>query len=265
MGKRKPHRAGRPQKTLPTEEDQTDGTIYFYMPNEPPYGVFCQWHASPFNIPTSSLQWLVETAPTPPRPSETPTPASTKAKEATPLTAQQILSTHATPIPFTTAEQSYMYLKSLYFSHSPTCTRILSTTDPKLCKKLGSSVPNFSAYHWDRVKQRVARVVNWYKFTDPRNAAMKAVLLGTGERELAEASPRDRVWGIGFRKEKAEGRRAEWGENLLGRVVVGVRGRVRGWERKERGGEVVGWEWDGEVEGEDDGDGEEEAEVEVEI
>ncbi|KAE8851050.1 hypothetical protein HRS9122_01337 [Pyrenophora teres f. teres] len=188
-----------------------------------------------------------------------------QSKRSNPLTAQQILSTHATPIPFTTAEQSYMYLKSLYFSHSPTCTRILSTTDPKLCKKLGSSVPNFSAYHWDRVKQRVARVVNWYKFTDPRNAAMKAVLLGTGERELAEASPRDRVWGIGFRKEKAEGRRAEWGENLLGRVVVGVRGRVRGWERKERGGEVVGWEWDGEVEGEDDGDGEEEAEVEVEI
>ncbi|KAI1674480.1 DUF1768 domain containing protein [Pyrenophora tritici-repentis] len=258
MGKRKPHRAGRPQKNLPTTEaDQANGIIYFYMPGEPPYGVSCQWHASPFSIPTSSLQWLIDTAPAPvsppsPPPEPTPTPASNKGKQAIPqvpqppLTAGQILSTHTTSIPFTTAEQSYMYLKSLFFSESFTCTRILSTDDPKVCKKLGSSVPNFSQWHWDRVKERVARVVNWYKYTDPRNEAMKSVLLMTGERELAEASPRDRIWGIGFRKEKAEEKRAEWGRIFFGGGCCGGgEGEGKGVAREgdEGGGSGVGVGW----------------------
>jgi predicted NAD-dependent protein-ADP-ribosyltransferase YbiA (DUF1768 family) len=42
-------------------------------------------------------------------------------------------------------------------------------------------------------------MVDWYKFTHPSNAYMRVVLLGTEQREIAEASSRDRVWGIGAR------------------------------------------------------------------
>ncbi|KAI4684138.1 hypothetical protein J4E81_009017, partial [Alternaria sp. BMP 2799] len=117
MGKRKPHPSGRPpKKPAPTEEEKEKGTIYFYMPNEKPYGIFCQWHPSPFNIPIASLQWLVDLAP--------PPPPSTN----TTISASSILQTHATTtpsnptplLPFTCAEQSYMYCKSLFFSDSAT-------------------------------------------------------------------------------------------------------------------------------------------------
>lgn len=69
---------------------------------------------------------------------------------------------------------------------------------------------------------------NYYKFTISKDAdTLKRWLLSTGERELVEASPLDRIWGIGFAEEDAEGKREVWGENLLGRALEGARGRIR--------------------------------------
>jgi predicted NAD-dependent protein-ADP-ribosyltransferase YbiA (DUF1768 family) len=50
------------------------------------------------------------------------------------------------------------------------------------------------------------------------------VLLSTGGRELRGASPFDRVWGIVFKEEDALASRAAWGECLLGKALVRVRG-----------------------------------------
>lgn len=69
---------------------------------------------------------------------------------------------------------------------------------------------------------------------------LRGLLLGTGGRELVEASPFDRVWGIGFGVGEAERvGRGRWGMNLLGRVLMDVREVLRA---EEEGGEiVVGW------------------------
>ncbi|KAF2253829.1 DUF1768-domain-containing protein, partial [Trematosphaeria pertusa] len=171
MPKRKGHPTGRAKKPVVESE-----TVFFYAPNEKPYGIFCQWYSSPIVIPTASLEFL-DTFST-----ATPTPST-------------ILSTYAPSIAFTCAEQFYMFCKAVYFSDASSCTRILNTRDPKEQKALGARVSGFNDYKWTRVKSRVARVGNWYKYV--QNRAMKDVLLGTGERELAEASSRDRVWGIG--------------------------------------------------------------------
>ena len=53
------------------------------------------------------------------------------------------------------------------------------------------------------------------------------MLLATGERELVEASPLDRIWGVGFAEKDAERNRSRWGENLLGKALVHVRGRLK--------------------------------------
>jgi ribA/ribD-fused uncharacterized protein len=58
-------------------------------------------------------------------------------------------------------------------------------------------------------------------------AALRALLLATGERELVEAAPGDRVWGIGFAEREAGARREAWGENLLGKALMDVRARLR--------------------------------------
>jgi ribA/ribD-fused uncharacterized protein len=44
------------------------------------------------------------------------------------------------------------------------------------------------------------------------------MLLATGEREFVEASPLDRIWGVGFAERDAERNRHRWGKNLLGRL-----------------------------------------------
>ena len=64
------------------------------------------------------------------------------------------------------------------------------------------------------------------KFTQNEN--LKMVLLETKDRELVEASPSDRIWGIGFDSEKAPGNEDKWGENKLGKALMKVREQLRG-------------------------------------
>ncbi|KAH7074387.1 hypothetical protein BKA63DRAFT_490938 [Paraphoma chrysanthemicola] len=211
--KRKPNPTGRAKKP----DGQRSTTFFFYLPNDKPYGVFCQWHPSPITVPTSSLHFLATS------------PSST-----------ELLAKYASSITFTCAEQVHMFAKGIVFADALSCTRILA--------KLGKAVTNFNEYKWTQVKSRVARVGNWYKFTNPVNKHMKEILLRTGDRELAEAARRDRVWGIGYDEMEAERYRERWGEKRLGKALMGVRDRVRTWQtRREEEGEGVGveWEWDG--------------------
>jgi ribA/ribD-fused uncharacterized protein len=56
-----------------------------------------------------------------------------------------------------------------------------------------------------------------------QNAKLKAVLLGTEDKLIVEASPSDRIWGIGFDAEHAGGKENEWGANKLGEALMRVR------------------------------------------
>jgi predicted NAD-dependent protein-ADP-ribosyltransferase YbiA (DUF1768 family) len=75
---------------------------------------------------------------------------------------------------------------------------------------------------------------------------MAKKLLETGDRELVEvsnllhlywhrshadcntqASPTDRIWGVGFGAADAEENRSKWGENRLGEAITRVRERLR--------------------------------------
>lgn len=49
---------------------------------------------------------------------------------------------------------------------------------------------------------------------------------------LEKASPRDRIWGIGFGAKNAGSQRKRWGQNLLGKCLMDVRDRIR--EEEER-------------------------------
>ena len=85
----------------------------------------------------------------------------------------------------------------------------------------------------------------YHKFTlSPESEQLRAMLLATGERELVEASPMDRVWGIGFSEKNAEMNREKWGRNLLGKALEEVRRRLReeegaGVEKKEADEKVL--------------------------
>lgn len=152
-----------------------------------------------------------------------------------------------------------MFLKALYFSYAGSCRAILATTDPAEQKKLGKNVKGFSDEGWDRVKSRVARVENWFKFTHPENINLREILLGTEDRELAEAGRRDRVWGIGYQAHEAERYRQSWGESKLGKALEAVRARMREVALREiEMGLPDDWMWDG-----GNGDDVDEAELRV--
>ena len=114
-----------------------------------------------------------------------------------------------------------MYHKAILFSDIEIAERILLAEDPKEVKALGRLVRDFDDEVWKRERMGIVMEGNRVKFA--QNEELREMLLRTGGRELVEASPTDRIWGIGFGKGNAEKCRERWGMNLLGKTLMMVR------------------------------------------
>ena len=90
-----------------------------------------------------------------------------------------------------------MFGKTLHFCNAVTGTCIMASGDPKEQKKLGSSVEGFSDSRWSYMKEKVVVQGNCYRFS--QNARLREALLAEGERELREASRRDKCSPSGSR------------------------------------------------------------------
>lgn len=49
------------------------------------------------------------------------------------------------------------------------------------------------------------------------------IQLANRHADLIQASPVDRIWGVGYGAVDAGANRAEWGENRLGKAIMAVR------------------------------------------
>lgn len=129
-------------------------------------------------------------------------------------------------ITFCCAEQYMMYKKALLFKDYAIAKEILRTTNPKKIKELGRLVQNFDSQVWDEHKAEIVLQGNILKFS--QNPELKDYLLSTGGRILVEASPYDKVWGVGLRKENsAICTPQKWkGQNLLGFALMEARDRI---------------------------------------
>ncbi|MFI9051307.1 NADAR family protein [Streptomyces sp. NPDC053427] len=137
------------------------------------------------------------------------------------------------PSPFTvdgvtyaTAEHWMMAGKARLFDDPEAERQAISAGHPKQAKDAGRKVRGFDDAVW--VQRRFDLVIegNLHKFG--QDAALRAFLLGTHSRVLVEASPLDRIWGIGLAAddERAE-KPAQWrGLNLLGFALMEVRQRL---------------------------------------
>ncbi|KAK3903055.1 hypothetical protein C8A05DRAFT_33222 [Staphylotrichum tortipilum] len=150
---------------------------------------------------------------------------------------------------YPTAEHYMMYQKALLFSDAAVAAEVLAAAHPRQVKALGRKVSGFSDEVWNAHREAIVRRGNVLKFTRPveplaegsgwivtvpggeeggeKGVSIKEMLLGTGEREIVEASPMDRIWGIGFGAAKAGSVRERWGLNLLGKALMVVRGELR--------------------------------------
>lgn len=128
---------------------------------------------------------------------------------------------------FKWSEQAIMYRKAILFGSTKIASEILKAQTPKQCKDLGRSREiEFNEETWEENKLNIYREVLLDKFNNPK---MKEKLLETGDRIIAEASPYDKIWGIGISEEHPHALIPEkWkGQNLLGITLMEVR-KIKG-------------------------------------
>lgn len=131
---------------------------------------------------------------------------------------------------FPTTEHWMMLQKALLFSDIEIARKILGSTSTGKkamiqVKGLGRKVKNFDEAVWNKNRERIVLEGTVHKFR--QNKEILGKLLDTGDKQIAEASPRDRIWGIGYGEKNAVERIGKWGTNLLGKALVQARNILR--------------------------------------
>jgi len=122
------------------------------------------------------------------------------------------------------SEQLFMLYKCQRFDANNTrlLNAILNETNPSVIKKYGRAVKNYDDNIWNNERYNVMVEVLRLKFT--QNEDIKKQLIETKPRILYEASPYDKIWGIGFcYKDAICQDERNFGQNLLGKALMQIR------------------------------------------
>jgi ribA/ribD-fused uncharacterized protein len=124
---------------------------------------------------------------------------------------------------YPTAEHFMMAEKAALFGDASTRAQALAAPSPGAAKALGRKVQGFDEDVWQEHRFSIVVRANQAKFS--QNAELGQFLRQTGSRILVEASPVDRIWGIGLAKEDEQATNPNhWrGLNLLGFALMRVR------------------------------------------
>ncbi len=124
---------------------------------------------------------------------------------------------------YTHAEQYMMAEKARLFGDDAMLALILASPSPHEQKKLGQAVRGFCNTTWCAHRMDIVVRGNRAKFS--QSEKRRKQLLATGDKTLVEASPVDRIWGIGLRSNDPLATvPSRWrGMNLLGQALMRVR------------------------------------------
>ena len=144
-------------------------------------------------------------------------------------------------VTYVTAEQYMMAMKADYFGDDTARAAIMRTNDPSEQKAIGRQVKDFDAEAWNAVSRGYVYKGNMAKFG--QDLSLKRILLATDERELVEASPYDRIWGVGIGMPgRADNNleklldKTQWrGTNWLGETLMKVRKDLREQNNDDQG------------------------------
>jgi len=131
---------------------------------------------------------------------------------------------------FTHAEQYMMYAKAMLFGDRDAAARVLTAESPAEQQAIGRSVRGFNETVWVLFREAIVFTGNYARFS--QNPDQRELLLATRGTTLVEASPHDRIWGIGLAADDPRASyRSQWlGLNLLGESLTRVR-EVLLWEQ----------------------------------
>jgi hypothetical protein len=142
-------------------------------------------------------------------------------------------------VSFPTSEHYMMYRKATHFGDAEVAARILKTPDPREAKRLGRQVKAFVEEEWNRTAR--AYVYRGCRLKFEQNRGARNVLLATQGTQLVEASPSDRIWGVGLPEgdDRILDPRNWMGTNWLGQVLTVLREDLL-----NRGSPAQRLEWD---------------------
>ncbi|MFC4120710.1 NADAR family protein [Nonomuraea zeae] len=128
---------------------------------------------------------------------------------------------------YASAEHYMMAHKAWLFGDEESAERILASGSPGEAKKLGRTVRGFDEATWDAHRFDIVVRGSTAKFG--QHPELAGYLLGTVNRVLVEASPLDRVWGIGLAADdpRAAAPSTWQGLNLLGFALMSARNALR--------------------------------------
>lgn len=129
-------------------------------------------------------------------------------------------------VAYASAEHYMMAEKARLFGDEASRSAILRAATPAEAKKLGAQARGFVEDVWRQHRFEIVVRGNLARFT--QNAELGEFLRNTGERVLVEASPVDRIWGIGLAEDDPRCLDPDqWqGLNLLGFALMEVRSKL---------------------------------------
>lgn len=105
-----------------------------------------------------------------------------------------------------------------------TASKIMKNRSAKICKELGESVPwTGDVENWREFAKNKLKIANTAKYS--QNEYLRKYLFKTSPAVLVEASPYDRYWGVGLKKNDANIQNpGAWrGENIMGYLLTDIR------------------------------------------
>ena len=136
-------------------------------------------------------------------------------------------------MPFKTSEHWMMWQKARVMGDFKKADEILAAPSAERAKDLGKQAKPYDEKLWHDVREQLVTIGVREKFLQNPDIARK--LMETGSAVLAEASPKDNVWGVGISvDDPGFSDMTGWkGDNLLGRVCMQVRSDL--WQLVEEG------------------------------
>ena len=130
---------------------------------------------------------------------------------------------------FFCTEQAFMWAKAMYFADKKAAAEILKSeaegNSAMWCKQCGRWVENYDDKKWDLVRYSFMYEVNFCKYKQDKELQAKLLDPKFDEKTFVEASPTDKIWGIGRGENYPDiDDETKWlGRNLLGKAITAVR------------------------------------------
>jgi len=126
-------------------------------------------------------------------------------------------------IVYPTSEHAFHAMKAKLFDDIETMDKIINCKTPTQAKIFGRKVKNFTQQEWDDVKLKIMKDILIGKF-ESNPDLLEAFLMFDEDVVFVEASPHDKIWGIGYDSKTAvRVDQNEWGENNLGKILTELR------------------------------------------